>query len=296
MKLFFLIVCHKITPSLLYNLKKFSTFKNSKVLVHIDKKSKFSEDDLLKAENIIYMKEHLDIQWGSISQVNVTYKMLLTINSENYDYVSLMSGEDLFIKSEEEFISFLSSHIGLEFIGVQKDNYGFYNPNNRFMYKYPTSFFSSNPSLANKFIKSATNFLFKIGLFQNKQKLPYKSFYKGSNWFTLSKQAVKLIINEIDTKKLLDYFQNSFCIDEVIFQTILINNGFLNKIYLINKNVDDNKMSLRYVNWIDGPEYPKLLNKKDLEQQFENNIFFIRKISSYLSEEELNSIFKKDLS
>lgn len=294
MKLIFLIVCHKVTPSLLYNLKKFSTFKNSKILVHIDKKSNFGENELLKADNIFYMKEHFDIRWGSVSQVITTYQMMLEIKNEEFDYLSLMSGEDLFIRSEEEFVSFLKSHNGQEFIGVINDNNTFYDPKDRFLYKYSSSFFNPNPTFTNKFFMLFNTLLFKLGFLKNKKKQPYKNFYKGSNWFTISKKTVELIINDIEKKELLDYFKNSFCIDEVIFQTIIVNNSFLNRIYLINDNVSDNKMSLRYINWTDGPEYPKLLKKKDLMQKFDNDIFFVRKVSPAVKEEDLVTLFGKE--
>ena len=290
MKIIFMIACHKVTPSILYNLKKFSTFENSKVLVHIDKKSNSNENDFIRADNIHYMEKRLDVRWGSAAQVRATYQMLLSIINEDFDYVSLMSGEDLFVRSEEEFISFLKSKNGLEFIGVEKDNKGFYNPSDRFLYRYSSPFFNSNPPLVDKFYKLLSVVLFKLSFLENKKKPPYKNFYKGSNWFTISKKAVKLIVNEIEKKELMDYFKKSFCIDEVIFQTILINNGFLNKIYLIDDNVEDNKMSLRYINWTDGPEYPKLLNKQDLTKKFSNDIFFLRKISAELDEEDLFTI------
>ncbi len=293
MKLFFLIVCHKNTPSLLYNLRKFATFKNSQVLIHIDKKSNFTEKELVSADNLKYMKERLNVRWGSISQVIATYKMLNMIKNEDFDYVSLMSGEDLFIRSEDEFILFLNQHESKEFIGVQKSNNKFYNPRNRFMYRYSSSFFNFNPSVFTKFSKILNTFLFKLGFLKNNKTIPYDEFYKGSNWFTVSKQAVGLIIKEIDEKNLLNYFKDSFCIDEVIFQTILINNGFQTKFYLVNDNATDNKMSLRYINWIDGPEYPKILNKKDLIQKFDSDIFFVRKVTSELNESELFTLLKK---
>ncbi len=43
------------------------------------------------------MKDQIDVRWGSISQVILTYNML---KNENFDYVSLLSGEDIFIKTE----------------------------------------------------------------------------------------------------------------------------------------------------------------------------------------------------
>ncbi len=67
-----------------------------------------------------------------------------------------------------------------------------------------------------------------------------------------------------------------------------MNSRFKDKIYSIDKEVTDNKMSLRYVNWTDGPEYPKLLKKEDLVKSFDSDIFFVRKVSSKLDEKEFN--------
>jgi len=291
MKLFFLIVCHKVTPTLNYNLKKFSAFKDSTVLVHIDKTSCFGEEQLIKANNISYIQERIDVKWGHISQVQVTYNMLLEIKDKDYDYVSLMSGEDIFIRSESEFISFLCKHKNKEFLGIQKINNSFYTPTDRFRYRYPSFFFNSNPNRVNNIKRRVVTYLFRLGFFKNKNKRPYTKFYKGSNWFTISKGVATLMLNEIDDKDLLNFFQKSFCIDEVIFQTIFMNKMNVNNIYLMKEKVNDNKMSLRYINWNDGPEYPKVLKEIDLKQEFEHDTFFVRKVSSDLDETDIEKIF-----
>jgi len=286
MKLYFLVVCHKITPSLLYNLEKFSKFKKSKVLVHIDKKSNFSKKNLFESDNISYMKDRLNIKWGNVSQIQLTYEMFKLIKNEDFDYASLMSGEDLFIHSEIQFISFLKKHRTQEFLGVERCDGKFYNPEERFIFNYPSSYFCSNPSIFNKVVVRIYNKLFKFGFLKNKKPFPYENFYKGSNWFTISKDMVNLFEKKISDKKLLEFFKHSFCIDEVVLQTIVMNNNLKDKLYLINDNVDDNKMSLRYVNWKDGPEHPKVLEKNDLIQ-IKDDIFFVRKISPKLSLEDL---------
>ncbi|WBA10881.1 beta-1,6-N-acetylglucosaminyltransferase [Salinivibrio kushneri] len=291
MKLLFLIVCHKKTASLFYNLNKLSKFKNSTVLVHIDKKSNFDERDLVKADNIIYVKNRIDVRWGSISQVVTTVDSISNHIDIDFDYVSLISGEDLVIKTEKQFIDFLRRHDGKEFIGIEKKGDGYFDPKDRYLYKYNSSFYESRPTNLQKIIKIISSVLHKAGILINKQALPYESFYKGSNWFTLSKDAVVFILEEIREKDLLRYFGNSLCIDEVIFQTILMNSSFKKNIYLIDDYATDNEMSLRYVNWVDGPEYPKILDKKDLIRSFEDNVFFVRKISPKLTTQELHDLF-----
>ncbi|ODP96828.1 hypothetical protein BGL48_15700 [Salinivibrio sp. SS3] len=291
MKLLFFIVCHRKTASLFYNLNKLSKFKNSTVLVHIDKKSNFDERDLVKADNIIYVKNRFDVRWGGISQVVTTVDSLNSYIDIDFDYVSLISGEDLVIKTEKQFIDFLRHHNGKEFIGIDKNGDRYFDPKDRYVYKYNSSFYESKPTNLQKIIKITSSVLHKAGFLINKQDLPYESFYKGSNWFTLSKIAVVFILEEIREKDLLRYFKNSLCIDEVIFQTILMNSSFKKNIYLIDDYVTDNEMSLRYVNWIDGPDYPKILDKKDLTRSFENNVFFVRKISPKLTIQELHDLF-----
>jgi hypothetical protein len=284
-------VCHKITPSLLYNLKKISNFENSKIIVHIDKKSNFTSKELIEADNIEYIDERIDIKWGDISQVKCTVNMLRYIENEKYDYVSLLSGEDVFIKSEKEFLIFLLKNTK-EFIGIQNIKKEFIDAKERVIYNYPDFFYTSKRSFSLNLLKKIYRLLCIVGFYKTEKKLPYKKIFKGSNWFSLSKKSIVYILEQIQGKKIIDLIEHSFCADEVIFQTILMNSNFKKDIYLINSFEDDNKMSLRYVNWKDGPEYPKMLNHSDISQEFDDAIFFIRKIASNITLRELELTFK----
>ncbi|KDE41139.1 putative glycosyltransferase [Nitrincola lacisaponensis] len=289
MRLIFLIVCHKKTPALIYNLEKFSKFENCHVIVHIDKKSHLLPSDLVISKNIHYYENPTVVKWGGFSQIQVTYNLLKYIDHMDYDYVSLMSGEDVFIRSQEAFNCFLKSNNLFDFVGFCRSDGDLYNPIDRVQYCYPFYFFNRDKSKIYSCLRRITFFMFSLGLFKNKA-TPYKRFCKGSNWFTIRKSTSSLIVDEVDNKKLLDFYKNSFCADEVFVQTIIYNNCMLDSVYDFF-NYDDNRMSLRYVDWKSGPDFPKVLTISDLESEFPKDVFFIRKICSSVKVSELNKLF-----
>lgn len=290
MKLVFLIVCHKMSASLIYNLKKFSGFKNSIVIVHIDRKSSLNPEQLVHSDNIYYYKYPLDIKWGSDSQIKVTLELLSYAQNFDFDYVSLMSGEDVFIRDEEYFIDFLKANKDKDFIGFSRNELGLVDPISRVKYRYPKVFFDKSRSKFNFIARKFTSFLFRLGFFK-KAKIPYDRFCKGSNWFTVRRSTANIILNEVRSKRLMDFYEGSFCADEVFIQTIVYNLKLHTSVYRYFDCVDDNRMSLRYVDWSSGPNYPRLLDKLDLASDFDKDIFFVRKIDSSLSSEDLGNLF-----
>ncbi|WP_426369755.1 beta-1,6-N-acetylglucosaminyltransferase [Pseudocolwellia sp. HL-MZ7] len=282
MKVFFLVQCHKLTTPLTYNILKLSKIKDVKIFIHVDKKSDINQFIHLEGPNIIFIKKRIDVHWGGQAQINVSLNLFKEIIHLDYDYVSFISGDDLFYRSFSDFKSFLLNNNGKEFIGIDSSSEQSFQQ--RFKMRYPSIYFDRYLPLWLRISKKAYSTCYKFGFFQNKTPAPFTRFYKGSNWFTLSKLSIDYIFTTIEKNSdIMKFFQNSFCCDEIIFQTILMNSEFKNSIYKIfDDDYDDNRMSLRYIDWKSGPEYPKILHKKELQKEFPLDSFFIRKVDSQI--------------
>ncbi|WP_441002128.1 beta-1,6-N-acetylglucosaminyltransferase [Pseudocolwellia agarivorans] len=293
MKVVFLVQCHKLTTPLIYNILKFSKIRDVRVFIHVDKKSDITPFLTLRGDNVFLIKKRIDVHWGGQAQINVTLNLFEEIRHLDFDYASFISGDDLFHHPFSDFNDFLKKNYGQEFIGVVNTRETEFQ--SRFKIKYPNLFLQRNLSPYFRFMKKIYMTSSKLGLFHNKNKCPFKHFYKGSNWFTLSKAAITYIQDEISKNiGIIKYFENSFCCDEIIFQSILMNSHFKDSIYkLLNDNYDDNKMSLRYIDWSSGPEYPKILYKKDLSIELPRDIFFIRKVDSQIPLDFIQNKFGK---
>src|SRR5690554_1450405 len=114
MKIAYLIQCHK-DPKLINKLIRQISNDNSDIYIHVDKRSAISKD-LLKASNVYYIQNRIEVNWGSINQIYATLELLEYANQKKYDYVSLISGQDFIAQNINMFIKFLSNNNGKEFI------------------------------------------------------------------------------------------------------------------------------------------------------------------------------------
>ena len=281
MRLAFLIQCHKFTTALSYTVNKLRKSQHVDIYIHVDKKSCLSAFRSLSIyENVTFIENRVDVKWGGFEQIQVALNLFEEIKQVKYDYVSFISGDDIFYQSVSDFETFLVSNNGCEFIGVHDYSKG-HRFSERVNYKYPNFFFKRNASLINRILRKVyiKSFVFYGGSRANLSNLNY--FYKGSNWFTLTGECVKYFIDRINTEpEILSQFKFSFCGDELFFQTLIMDSPYRDKIYLLSDmNVTDNEMSLRYIDWCTGPEFPKILNELDLIQELPKNCFFLRKVA-----------------
>lgn len=100
--------------------------------------------------------------------------------------------------------------------------------------------------------------------------------YQGANWCDLPRDAalycVKYLDENINFHKMLS---TGFCTDEVVFQTILCNSIYKNRIDNVHH---------RYIRWQKRyNSYPAILDISDYKKIEEGNYHFIRKVDRYIS-------------
>lgn len=290
MNIAYCVICHKNTKILQETIDLL--YRENDIYIHVDKKTDFNQFLSLK-EKVYFLYEREIVSWGSFSQVEVMLKLLKSTYRKNYDYIVLLSGDCLPLKNSSEIKKFLLENNGNEYIGVVKNIDQENLINRRVKYKYPNKFFKKYDQKS-YFEKIITKIQFKWNIFlKNKYYDELPKLYKGSQWFIITTECRDYIFNYLEKNpNYKKAFYDSYCGDEIFFQTIICNSKYKNKIYKIDQN-DDNLMALRYIDWKSGPEYPKILNENDYEKIKKTNCLFGRKFDQRLNINDYEKYFIK---
>ena len=282
MKLAYIIQAHK-------GFKQLSTLidilsKNSDVYLHIDLKNndlyKQLKEHYLTQDNIFIISDRVSVNWSGFSQVKATLNLLRAVKGKNYDYISLLSGQDLPIKSHSEIIRFLSQDVHREFIHIAPDykNYSW-----RLLRYSP---WSESKSIRNFPLNKLNSASIKLQNLLNIKKSFFNDLdiYMGSSWFTITNDAVEYILNSVDDK-LIEGFRSTTCSDEHFIQTLLMNSPFKEKV------VGENTV---YIDWSEGNPNPKILTMDDYSKLKNSTKLFARKFDIDIDSDIINKIIKDE--
>lgn len=247
------------------------------IFLHIDAKvkdfnfAKFKE--VCQQANVIYPKKRVNVRWGTQSQVKT--EMLLLKTASKYcphHYYHIISGSDLPLRSQNYI------H---EWFKEKTHNYLFFtNTPNQWdvqrISRYHISFNSKN-IFFRKFISifNTTQELLQINRIRNAGIF----VQKGSNWASLTQQAVNVLLaNEPLIMKLT---RLSSCADEIYKQTILLQNQ-------VPVICDD----LRMILWENG-NHPRTYTTSDYTFLCNSDKLFARKFSDSLDRDIIDLISNK---
>lgn len=275
MKLAFLVLAHK-NPNQLDRLIAALDHQNSIVLVHIDNKMDIKQFEFIfnkNYKNVFLCKKRMSVNWGGFSMIEAAMnliEMLISLNA-NPDYVTLLSGQDFPIKSNDEISLFFAENKGKNFIQnfklplVLSNDVG--NGFERIQYWHWLD--KHTPGKARKLRTIQKIILVK------------RSFpkgidpYLGSQWWSLQLDCVKFIHQQYLEKNILfSFYKHAFVPDEMLFQTLIMNSYFKDSV------VNDN---MRFVNW--NGAYVHNFTPKDWDRINSTNNLFARKFDISVDEE-----------
>ncbi|WP_207369136.1 beta-1,6-N-acetylglucosaminyltransferase [Heyndrickxia coagulans] len=239
------------------------------IFIHIDKKNDNLYYSLMnvnkKQSNIYFIKDRESVNWSGLSQVKATLKLMQAANSTNkqYDYISLISGQDYPIKSKKYIKKFLEANIGTEFIEC--------NDIGKYFWRLKCyNFFRENPNNRKPFIKILDNIIrLPQKLIFRRKNLQNTKLYYGSQWFTITYKCMQYILNYLkNNPEYLDNFKYTACADEHFFQIIIMNSNFKYKV--ANNN-------LRYIKWVSKSNSPEILTCNELNEIVNSDKLIARK-------------------
>lgn len=196
--------------------------------VHIDKKVKRLPELKVGAGKLLFLKDRIDVRWGSVSQIKCEMALLKEAAAAgHHDYYHIISGTTLPLKTFTYIQSFFDSSAGNSiFSGLCKDQP--YQETlkihryNLFLNNYSSTGFSGK--LSQFLWKSAIAVQRTLGIEANRG----KSFFKASNWLSLTQEAVDLILSR--EKEILKTYRYSFCGDEYFIPSELMASPLADKV------------------------------------------------------------------
>jgi len=245
--------------------------------IHLNSLSKFNEQDLVALrdrKNVQLVMQKYATRWGSLNHLKAILYLCSEAIKYEVSYVHLISGQDFPIKTGREIQEVLKNNIDKEFIEYfplpakvwADENGGF----DRIEYYHFYDFISSSSWFGRLILK--TTFIAQkfLGIKRKINPALTSKLYGGGTWWTLSKNCLAFVLNEIESNKdFLDMLAYSKIPEEILFQTIIMNSPYREKV--VNEN-------LRYIEWEwKNGSRPAILDESDFDKLRASNAFFARK-------------------
>lgn len=247
-----LIMAHKDPLQIERLLKKFN-HPSFDFYIHLDKKINKKRFGFLEdLDRVHFIQKRIKVRWASFSFVKAILSSFQEIFSTgiDYDFVSVMSGQDYPIKPISTIHSILEDNIGKNFICFEEHGEWWSHAITRINKYHFTNFgFKGRYRL---------QFLINALLPKRKFPLPYK-LYGGPRamCMTLTMECAKYVTEFIASdKKLRKFAIFTWGPDEFIIPTLIMNSPFRDSV--INNN-------FYYIDWSKGGSNPKTLTTADYE-------------------------------
>ncbi len=277
----FLLIAHNNEDDLI-NLIKSIDFEYNDIFIHIDKKWKDCDFEKIKAaakySPTVFSEQRISVIWGGVSQIMVELSLLESaLHSGDYQYMHLLSGQDICIKSPLELHEFFEANDGREFLCFCG---GDWQKAAQSRVKY------YHLNCGRKNIKSKLDKIY-VGIQKilriNRLKKSNMVFCGGSNWASITSDFAKYLV--LNKAQILKTFSHTLCADEIYKHTYAFNSEFKDKIYLLNTSEENDdsdpdmyRANMRYIDWVRGKPY--LFTEDDFEAIKSSPYMFIRKVSS----------------
>lgn len=285
MKHAYLIMAHN-DFDILKKLIQLLDDENNDFYIHIDKKVKnfnFEAFVNIVKKSKIYFIDRTNISWGGDSQIFCELKLLKCAIESKYDYYHLLSGVDLPLKSKKEINDYFCSNNGKEFIRFDSKAASTNEHIERIKYFY---FYQNeigrSKNIFTIFLKILQKLLIKIQKILKINRISESSIIwsKGPNWFDITHSFAEYLLSQ---KEFIEkHFKNTYCADEVLLQTIVLNSSFSNNICTDR---------IRYVDWNRGKPYTFTINEFD--ELINSGSLFARKFSSTIDKKIIEEIYLK---
>src|SRR5450432_2131967 len=264
MRIACIIMAHKESQQIERFIKKF-TFLPFDFYIHLDKKiNRESFDYLAKLPQVYFIKKRIRVRWASYNFFHAeiqSFKEVLASGIQ-YDFISVMSGQDYHIKPVSEIFQFLEKKPGKNFISFEDDGIWWSQAIKRIK-KYHFTNFGFRGRYRIQFL---LNFLLPVRKFP----LPY-TLYGGPRamCMTLSIECAAYIVDFIEAnKKLRNFLHFTWGADEFVIPTLIMNSKL--KETVINNN-------FYYIDWSKGGASPKTLGAEDYKLLLASDKMFARK-------------------
>lgn len=240
------------------------------IYIHIDKKSGFTDYDGLKKlcrHSNVFFAESIDVKWGDFTQVECELGLLKMACKKEYDYLHLLSGVCMPIKSQREIHSFFAENAGKEFLFF-KSAVPSEKELERIRYYH---FFLGRRNLLNRILTKAETTVQRI---LGVDRIKGLKVGKGANWFSITSDFAKYIIE--NEEKIRKQYKHTISADEFFVQTLALGSSFGDRLYCTRFD-NSNEQNMRLIDWTRGTPYT--FGEEDIDEIMDSGMLFVRKLT-----------------
>ena len=274
-------------------------YSDCEVFIHIDKKARDIEKDLIIDNRIHILPYSYSVNWGDYSQVQYVLYMMRYIQAyKSFDYYSLHTGNDLLVRPMQELAAYLekdNKYAYLDCYPLPWDQWQYGGGLGRLEMVWPIWMRKRlKPHSLKRYLRALYGRLYVIP-FLRRRKLPCGvQFYGKSAFYTLRQDCVSDIINYNDEHpEFSNFFKPVLCGDEIFVDTIAHITAAENKI------IDDHN-NLRYDDFMTVNRVtvgaPKILTTEDIKAIEKSGMFFARKFDYNVDNNVIQYFINKSMS
>ncbi|MFW1839161.1 beta-1,6-N-acetylglucosaminyltransferase [Acinetobacter gyllenbergii] len=254
-KMCILMLVHK---PLTENTYLFNKFSSANFYIHVDAKSDFQSiyESCKEFQNVFFLDCRVDIKWAGFSMVRATLNLMTYALDHDVDneYFHLISGDDVILSED---LIWDDNKIYMDFRLAQE---------NRYRMRF-NSIFADTSYQRSRVSKILT----QIMKFFDKYNSTSKKYYMGSQWFSIRREQLVLILDSI-TQNDINFFAKKLCPDEHFFQYLVEKNNLIEKLSI------DNKRFLIFDKNHQNGSSPISLSLEQLLESKKKGFWFARKV------------------
>ncbi|WP_336830741.1 MULTISPECIES: beta-1,6-N-acetylglucosaminyltransferase [Sphingobacterium] len=265
MKQAILITAYKDTSSVYELVKVFGEDFN--FYVHFDKKSQLDVTSLKSITNLTIINSY-KVNWGGTNHFFAILDLCkAALENKDNVFFHLITAEDFPIKSLSDFWQL---DIGKNYLDYTEFPYYGWDSSggfDRINYYRFFDLFNAKKKNGARILNFLLNLQKKIGL--KRKSLNFDKLYGGSTYWSLNRESLEKVFSVLDYK-MLRRLRYTFCAEEFVFQSIIMNSAL--KHTVVNNN-------LRYIDWQSkrGGD-PAFLDETDFDNLKNCDKLFARKI------------------
>ena len=264
-------------------------YKGAEVFIHVDCKALHIIEKLRKDSRVHIIDKHYDVQWGDITQVKYVLALMNFISDyemnclsgETFDYISIHSGSDMFVRRIVEFISFLEQDHKFAYLDCHKlpwKDWQYGGGLGRIALYWPAIFRRrlKRPSFTH-FCRALYGRLYGWGIIKGRRIPEDIQFWGKSAWYTISGECMSRCLNYLNQNpSFLTFFENTLCPDEIFFDTLICLVGEEENIQKHDNLMYDDMI----VHDRKNVGSPKTMTMEDIETIEQSGAFFARKFDT----------------
>jgi len=263
-----------------YFIQQAISYIGSTVFVHVDAKKQEIGEQIIKDKNVIVLPKHYDVSWAEYSQIEMyNYLFSSVLEYGQFDYISLNSGNDLFIRPVKEFIDYLDNTRLYAYYNCEpmpKSYWQFRGGYGRIALWWPKCMLRRLPDHhPMRYLRTLYGQLYHHHLIPGRKLPDNIRFIGGNDWFTISQDCLTDMMGYINSHKEWNkIFYHSYIGTEIYYVTLF-------EMLKGDRPVCD-KNNLRFVDWKPRGQKkntgsPNILTMECLQDIIDSKRFFGRK-------------------